>query len=407
MFNLQNRSLDYRNGILHFHSIPLSRITDKVETPFYLYSQQHFLDNYMTFEQVATKALSSCAKSHLVCYALKANSHPRLLSQIAKSGAGADIVSGGELIRALESGFPAEKIVFSGVGKTPKEIRLALTHQIYSFNVESLSECIEINQIAKELNLKARIALRLNPDVEVNTHKHISTGSGLHKFGMPASVVREVFQQLQSWDHLQLVGVSVHIGSQLTDISATLAALEQVMVLMKEAPCALEFLDVGGGLGIDYHPDQQDKILPVATYMESLKEIFRQAPAPKILFEPGRFIAAKAGVLVSKVLRLKEQNPGHFVVLDAGMNDLIRPSLYEAYHHILPLKETSKTRISQVVGPVCESTDIFAKDRELAAVEQNDYVIFCDAGAYGKSMASTYNLRPLPDDIFIEDFLEN
>lgn len=401
---MNNRSLEYIDGTLHFHSIPLSRITDKLETPFYLYGQQHFLDNYRQFEQAAAHALADIQKTHLVCYALKANSHPRLLMQIAQAGAGADIVSGGELTRALGAGFPAERIVFSGVGKTQKEIQLALEHQILSFNVESISECDEINEQALKMGVTASIALRLNPNVEVKTHKHISTGSGMHKFGMPASVIEKIYSKLESWKNIKCVGLSVHIGSQLTHMEATLSAMEQAVELIKKAPYPLDFLDVGGGLGIDYHPDQSKTILPLKSYMSSLKKIFAEAPVKRILFEPGRFIAAKAGLLVTKVLRTKEQNPGHFVVLDAGMNDLARPALYEAYHHILPLKQTSQTKLSQVVGPVCESTDVFAVDRDLALVEKDDYVIFCDAGAYGKSMASTYNLRPLPEEYFIEDF---
>lgn len=392
--------LHYKNSSLYFEHLALKEIAKNRPTPFYLYSESQLISNFQHFTKTAAKA---GIKDHLVCYALKANPNKELLRLLAKEGCGADIVSGGELMRALAANIKPEKIIFSGVGKTELEIKMALNcgdHGIYAFNVESIEELELINKVAKELGKIARISIRFNPKIKAKTHKHISTGNKTHKFGILKSDLLKILEDEQYWDHCTLVGLSVHIGSQLTELTATKKALSSLFKLADSIHKNLEFIDVGGGLGIDYHEAEAGKVATIEQYMK-LVATFAAKTNCQIVFEPGRILVARTGVLISKVIRTKTSEKHHFVVLDCGMNDLLRPSLYEAYHKILPEHLTPKTQLfkTDVVGPICETSDCFGTDRLLPAMIADDLVAIADAGAYGMSMSSNYNLRCKPEEV--------
>lgn len=403
MYHDPSRGLSCKQARLFFQGVDLSKVATRHETPFYLYSEELFKRNFLEFQALAQKHMPQ--KTHLVCYALKANPNPRLLKSVANHNAGADIVSGGELLRALECGIPPQNIVFSGVGKTIKELKLGLEKKIGSFNVESVEELEELNLMAKELKTKARVAMRLNPDVQAKTHKHIATGAGEDKFGLSFEHIKKIYQNRPNYSEVEFVGLSIHIGSQLTQMQATLEAVDQMLRLSALCPDQLQFLDVGGGLGIDYSPEEDQELVHLDEYMSSLAEKLNSAPVEKIIFEPGRWIAGKAGLLVTKVIRTKSQPQQHFAIIDAGMNDMSRVALYEAFHRILEINRPPSSEVLEyhIVGPVCESTDVFARKRPLKRLRTGEALIICDVGAYGKSMASTYNLRPSIQEFFIED----
>lgn len=398
-----NSPLSYQGQQLHFNGKPLKDYAAKKKTPFYLYSKSHFKQAFTQMQQAAQEAQLI---NPLLCFALKANHHPGLLKLLAKLGGGADVVSGGELQAALDAGIPAERIVFSGVGKTEAEIKLGLKSQIYSFNVESTSELEMIQTLAGRH--KPRVAFRLNPQVEAKTHKHISTGSKLHKFGMLKADILKAARTSQFWSKLKLVGISMHIGSQLTELNATKRALQQLAETALQLSHPLEFLDVGGGLGIDYHPSQRDKVPSMQAYMQliqaTLHKYFYQksSQTPRILFEPGRILAARMGVFVTRVILVKTSEDKRFAVVDGGMNDFARPALYQAYHEIYSVHRSPKQpQAYDVVGPICETTDCFAQDRQLPPLEPGDLLVIADAGAYGHTMSSSYNLRPLPQEYLV------
>ena len=388
--------LEMKSSVLHFDGKSLSEIVKNIETPFYLYSEKVLSDQYMSFIGAAR---DNKIPNPLVCFALKANPNPWLVGRLASLGSGADTVSGGEMKRALESGIEASKIVFSGVAKNEKEIRAALEAGILSINVESVSEMEMIAECAKELGVKAQVALRINPKVNVITHKHISTGNKSHKFGMLTSDARDLIKEKSLWEHVNLVGLSIHIGSQLTDLTATSQAIKEMVALANEVPHPLKFIDVGGGLGIDYSIEDEKKVSSPQKYMAVVSEALsglKQKDSIMTVFEPGRFIAARCGVLVSKIVRTKISEDYNFAILDAGMNDFARPAIYEAHHEIYPIEiKNDKTMKWEVVGPICETTDCFAKQRELPELKAKDYLVIADAGAYGRSMASNYNLRSI------------
>jgi diaminopimelate decarboxylase len=403
-----NTHLEYKKSKLHFCNLDLSTIVRGSKTPFFLYSEDILTTNYNTFFQGAVEA---GLINPLVCFALKANPSKALLKILAKLGSGADIVSGGELRRALEAGIPANKIVFSGVGKTQEEIEYALKvsrEGVYSFNVESLEELDLINKIAGKLRKKARICFRLNPVVQAKTHKHISTGNKTHKFGLLATDIEYAVSHSKYWTHSKLVGLSVHIGSQLLDLKATKKALIKLSELSLKINIPLEFIDVGGGLGVDYHPEDSAKLPTIETYMglvtSTLSKHYygKTEHRPRVVFEPGRRVVAKAGIFVMKVLRNKVSENNRFVIVDGGMNDFMRPSLYGAYHELLPLKRGLKDVPTHVVGPICETSDCFATNRLLPELKSGDYLILCDAGAYGFSMGSNYNLRGRPLELLLD-----
>ncbi len=401
------KNLEYKNKKLQFNQLDISTVSKKFKTPFFLYSEEILTHNYSLF---FNGAVNAGLINPLVCFALKSNPNKELLKILAKLGSGADIVSGGELKRALEAGIPSDKIVFSGVGKTEEEILFALRTSkdgIYSFNVESLEELELINACAKKTKRVARICFRLNPVVKPKTHKHISTGNKTHKFGMLEADVLSSLSHKKYWSHSKLVGLSIHIGSQLLDLNATKKAITVLCEVALKTKANLEFLDVGGGLGVDYHPDESKKLPSISDYMNivsvTLNKSFytKSELRPRIVFEPGRRIVAKAGIFVMKVLRNKISENNHFVIVDGGMNDFMRPSLYGAYHGILPAHEGKAEQPCHIVGPICETTDCFGSNRLMPILKSGDLLVLADTGAYGFSMGSNYNLRGRPLEVMI------
>ena len=399
--------LDYKKKTLHFNNTDLSQIAKRYATPFFLYSEDILAENYNRF---FNGAVSNGLINPLVCFALKSNPNKELLQILASLGSGADIVSGGELKRALEAGISPDKIVFSGVGKTEEEILYALKqgkHGLFSFNVESLEELELINQCARKLKRKARICFRLNPVVQPKTHKYISTGNKTHKFGLLAGDIILSLAQKKYWTHSKLVGLSVHIGSQLLDLKATKKAIEKLSEVALATNQNLEFLDVGGGLGVDYHPDETKKLPSINDYMSLVsstlnKNFYSKSELrPRVVFEPGRRIVAKAGVFVMRVLRNKISENNHFVIVDGGMNDFMRPSLYGAYHELLSVKEGTSEHPCHIVGPICETSDCFGSNRLMPKLSSGDLLVLCDTGAYGFSMGSNYNLRGRPQELLL------
>lgn len=399
--------LEYKNKKLYFNDSDISQVTKKFKTPFFLYSEEILSQNYSEF---FNGAVNAGLINPLVCFALKSNSNPELLKILASQGSGADVVSVGELKRALDSGIPAEKIVFSGVGKTEEEIIYALKTSkdgIFSFNIESIEELELINQCAKKLKKMARICFRLNPVVKPKTHKYISTGNKTHKFGILEADIISSLHQKKYWTHCKLVGISIHIGSQLLDLKATKLAIIKLCEVALSTNSSLEFLDVGGGLGVDYHPDETKKVPSISDYMNTVSSTLNKhfysktTQRPRIVFEPGRRIIAKAGIFVMKVLRNKVSENNHFVIVDGGMNDFMRPSLYGAYHEILPVKEGKEKNPCHIVGPICETSDCFGSNRLMPNLNSGDFLVLCDTGAYGFSMGSNYNLRGRPLELLL------
>jgi len=375
-------------------------------TPLYLYSAGHISERLRLFQN----AFSSVP--HLVCYAVKANSNLAILELLAKRGSGFDVVSGGELERVLAADRTAgERVVFSGIGKTAPEMDLALRAGILLFNVESEGELDLLGERAAKLRKRARMALRVNPDVFAETHPYISTGMREHKFGIDIRRARKVYRK--AGKYLEPSGVSVHIGSQIRSAEPFGAAAERVGKLIGELRKdghAIRYMDAGGGLGVEYHADRPfDAEEKVRQYAEALIPVAESVGGLKLLLEPGRFLVAQAGALVARVLYVKKNGRKKFVVVDAAMNDLIRPALYQAHHEIVPVVQSGGARnrgrrkmVADVVGPVCETGDFFARDRKLARVEPGDLVAVLDAGAYGMSLASNYNSRPRAAEVLVE-----
>jgi diaminopimelate decarboxylase len=392
---------EYRNGEMFAEGVPLSRIAREVGTPAYVYSLGTLKRHFRVFDQ------SFAAVPHIVCYSVKANSNVALLRAFAKEGSGFDIVSGGELFRALKAGADPAKIVFSGVGKKQQEIEYALKSNILMFNVESEQELVALNDIAGGLDKKAPISLRVNPDVDPQTHPYISTGMKKAKFGVDIKRSLETYRTAVSLPNIEVVGVDCHIGSQLTSVAPFVDALarvreylERVLAgsLMKEG-VRIRYLDLGGGLGISYndemppHPEEYAKVI-----VEGLEGL-----DITLILEPGRVIVGNAGILVTEVQYIKETDVKTFVVVDAGMNDLIRPALYGSYQAIRPVAERpAEPIIADVVGPICESGDFFAKDREIPRPQRGDLLAIMSAGAYGFTMASNYNSHPKPPEILVD-----
>jgi diaminopimelate decarboxylase len=385
-----------RNGELYAEGVPLRAIAERVGTPCYVYSLATLRRHFRVFDE------SFESIPHLVCFSVKANSNLAVLRAFAREGSGFDIVSGGELFRALKAGADPGKIVFSGVGKTVAEIRYALTAGILMFNVESPGELDTINTVAGLLGARARVALRVNPDVDPKTHPYVSTGLKQNKFGIHIQRSLEDYRRARSLSHIEVVGVDCHIGSQLTTVPPFVDALERIHDLVDRLQAEdfqIRYLDMGGGLGITYN---DEKPPAPRQYAAALSEGLRDLEVT-LLLEPGRVIVGNAGILLTKVLYLKSTDEKNFVVVDGGMNDLIRPALYGSYQGIQPVQPRNGTRFTaDVVGPVCESGDFFAKDRELPAVEPGDLLAVMSAGAYGFVMASNYNTRPRPPEVLID-----
>jgi diaminopimelate decarboxylase len=405
------RPFVYRNRTLHCDKANLTALASEYGTPLYVYSAEQITHRLQLFEQAFTHGPE--ARPHTVCYAVKANSSLAILRLLAEQGAGFDIVSGGELERVRQAHKPAlKKVVFSGVGKQLWEIDAALRANILLFNVESEAELDLLAARAQTLGKVARFALRVNPDVFAETHPYISTGLSEHKFGIDIKAARAIYRAAKKSKWLDAAGVSVHIGSQIRKVEPFSAALTRVTSLiadLRKDGHNIRYVDAGGGLGIDYGPGTSshaafDPAKQVEKYAAALTKGLASESA-HLLLEPGRFIVAQAGALLTRVLYVKKSGTKTFVITDAAMNDLIRPALYHAHHEIIPVKQPAgkSQLVVDVVGPVCESGDFFARDRALPAVKPNDLVVLLDAGAYGMSQTSNYNTRPRPAEVLIDN----
>ncbi len=390
-----------RQPVLRCEKIPLPRLAKRFETPLYVYSANTIRERVVAFAHAFRNA------KHTICYSVKANSNLSILRLLGKLGCGFDVVSGGELERVLLANRRvAKKVVFSGVGKTVAEMDAALKAGILLFNLESASELEALAQRAAKLKQKARIAFRVNPDVPADTHPYISTGLRKHKFGVPLGEARELYARAAKAKYLQVAGVSVHIGSQITDFRPFGAAMERVAELVRQLRGhghQIEYVDAGGGLGIDYQACATDNFLNSASaYADAVTRPLRGLGV-ELLLEPGRAIVGPAGVLLTRVLYRKANGEKKFVVVDAAMNDLIRPSLYQAEHHIVPVEiRDQNSEVVDIVGPVCESGDFFARGCEFAVVNEGDLIAILDAGAYGMVLASNYNTRPRPAEVLVD-----
>ncbi|MCU0665733.1 MAG: diaminopimelate decarboxylase [Candidatus Omnitrophica bacterium] len=390
----------YKNNRLFCEDADIQELAVKHGTPLYLYSYKTLVDHFVKL----TDAFSEI--DALICYSVKANSNLSILKALVKKGAGLDIVSGGELFRALRAGCPPERIVYASVGKTAQEIKQALQKGILFFNVESIPELENINRIAGNLNKTARVALRINPDVEAKTHKYITTGKLTNKFGIDLESARRIFGRSAEFPNLRICGIHIHIGSQITQSAPFVAAIRKIAVfidsLKKDGIC-LQYLNIGGGLGIVYNKETPQT---AAIYASKVMGLLKKTGL-KIILEPGRFIVGNSGILLAKVLYVKKTFKKNFIIVDAAMNDLIRPALYEAYHEILPLvrfqggKPKAKSQKFDVVGPICESGDYFAKGRLLPQIKEGDYLAIMSAGAYGFSMSSNYNSRCRAQEVMV------
>lgn len=384
----------YQDNELYVENFPITELAREWGTPLYVYSAAALENNFQAFDQAFNN------QPHLICYAVKANSNLALLNLLAQQGCGFDIVSGGELHRVLRVGANPQKIIFSGVGKTAEELKHALSVGIGCFNIESAAEMTLLDSLAQELNIKANIAIRINPDINPETHPYISTGLKESKFGVALKDVIPLYLKAKQSSHLKIQGIACHIGSQLTSLSPFLAALKTLETYADELEglgIPINHLDLGGGLGVSYAHETPP--LP-SEYVETILKHL-QNPKRRIILAPGRAIVADAGVLVTKVLYLKQNQERHFAVVDAAMNDLIRPALYEAYQSIIPvINRPEPTSLFDVVGPVCESSDFLGKQR-LLSIKENDLLVVGAAGAYGFAMSSNYNSRPRAAEILV------
>ncbi|MDY6987661.1 MAG: diaminopimelate decarboxylase [Thermodesulfobacteriota bacterium] len=387
---------DYKKNQMYCEDVPVSEIARKVGTPFYCYSHATLRHHFLTFERAFEGV------RHLVCFSAKSNSNLAVLGLFAGLGGGLDIVSGGELFRGLKAGVPPKKIVFSGVGKGEEEIAYALDSDILMFNVESFQELLLIDQCAARLNKRAPVALRVNPDVDPKTHPYISTGLKKNKFGLNVGAVVDAYKAAHDCANTEVIGISCHIGSQVTEVAPFIDALlriKELVATLEAQGISISYLDLGGGLGITY--DQEAPPHPTE-YGKAIMETLGQAPVTLIL-EPGRVIVGNAGILVTQVLYTKAGEEKDFVIVDAAMNDLVRPSLYDAYHAIQPVvKGREVTAKADVVGPICESGDFLARDREIPQVQSGDLLAIMSAGAYGFTMSSNYNSRRRVAEVMVQ-----
>ena len=386
----------YQNNQLLVERLPLSEIAQRFGTPTYVYSRAGIEQNWLAFQQGLGQY------PHKICYAVKANSNIAVLNILQRLGSGFDIVSGGELARVLAAGGDAQQVVFSGVGKQVDEIKQALAANIYCFNVESIPELLRINEIAKQLNKKAPVALRINPDIDAGTHPYIATGLKENKFGIAYDEAIAAYQQAAQLSHINITGVGCHIGSQLTEIDPFLAAMDRLLQLIDELTrlsITIKHVDIGGGLGVKYRDET-----PLATheYCQAIISKLRNRQLLLIL-EPGRSIVANAGILLTKIEYLKLTAAKNFAIVDAAMNDLLRPALYEAWHDIIPVNKNNSinSQLYDVVGPVCETGDFLGKERKLA-IQENDLLAICTTGAYGFCLSSNYNSRGRVAEVMVD-----
>ncbi len=386
----------YRQGELFIENVPVRALAEQYGTPLYVYSRNHLRAQFQTLAQAMAPARP------LICYSVKANSNGAILKTFLKEGSGFDIVSGGELFRAMQAGAPPSKIVFAGVGKTRDEIEYALKQDILFFTVESEAEALRISECAVRVGRTGRIAFRINPDVDPKTHKYISTGKKENKFGLNIERTVQAYEMAAGLPGIEIAGLHMHIGSQILTtqpFASALAKVRELCVELKTRYATFRYLDIGGGIGISYKPEQQP--LSPADFAAAVLPVLNELDL-SIVMEPGRNLVGNAGILVCRVQYLKPNPNKTFVVVDAGMNDLIRPSLYEAHHEVLPVRETREQVHGDLVGPICESGDFLAMDRDLPAAREGDLLAVMSAGAYGFSMSSNYNSRPRAAEIMVD-----
>ncbi len=389
---------DYREGQLYVESVPIEKVAKQVETPVYCYSAAALRHNFHVY------ADQFKPDNSLICFAVKANSNQAVIGELARLGAGADVVSEGELRRALLAGIPASRIVYSGVAKTAREMRFALEQGIFQFNIESEPELEMLSEVASSMGKQAPVAFRINPDIDALTHAKISTGKASNKFGIPWTRAKEAYARAASLPGIRVQGIDIHIGSQLTRLEPFEAAFRCIAELTEQLRAqghAISVLDIGGGLGIDYG-DGSAQPPAVSDYAALANSILGKLDC-RILIEPGRSLVGDIGVLISRVTYIKEGERDHFLIIDAGMNDLLRPSMYDAYHDIIPARPSSGERVHyHIVGPICETGDTFSRDRMLPPLRAGDLVAIKNAGAYGAVMASSYNTRPLVPEVLVD-----
>ncbi len=386
----------YRNGELYAEDVNVRNVVEEFGTPVYIYSKKHFITQFKKLQQAFSKE-----RKHTIAYAIKANSNINVVKVFSSLGAGADIVSQGELIRAMKSGINPRKIVFSGVGKTAEELEYALAHDIMMINVESEEELLLLNSVAINLGKKARIALRVNPNIDPKTHPYISTGLKKNKFGIPFEEAETLYKKAANMKGLEIKGIQFHIGSQLTDLTPIFDASRRIIELVKtlnSQGIPISVIDVGGGIGIKYSPSESEP--DISKYAKALENTFPENV--ELVCEPGRYLTGNGGVLITKTLYHKTNGNKNFIIVDGAMNDLIRPALYHAFHEIKPVILRNKEKIiCDIVGPVCETGDFFAKDYEIENPENGDLLCIFSAGAYGFTMASNYNSRRKPAEVMV------
>jgi len=386
----------YRADELYAEEVPVKKLAEKYGTPLYIYSYNTLSRHFRAYDDAFNDY------PHIICFAIKSNSNMAILRLFAKNGGGADIVSGGELYVALKAGMKPEKIVYAGVGKTEDEIRFALKSKILMFNVESEDELRGIDRVAGKMERRAPVALRINPDIDPETHPYVATGLRRHKFGIPIEEALEYYRLASRLKNINVIGIHKHIGSQITRISPFVDALKRILLLIDKLSIQgvkIYYLDIGGGLGISY----RDEKPPVPKDLARNLIPLLNGRKLTLIMEPGRSIVGNAGILVTKTLYLKKGEEKEFIIVDAGMNDLIRPSLYGAYHHLLPVvRKKRNTVLCDVVGPICESSDFLATERELSRVKQGEYIAVMGAGAYGFSMSSNYNSRRRAAEVLVK-----
>lgn len=393
----QTDFIKYKNNQLYIEEIEIEKLAKEFGTPLYIYSKNHFIKQYQEFE----KAFESI--DHKIFYAMKSNFNLSVINTFVKLGSGIDANSEGEFFRALKAGADPSKIILTSVGKTKNEIKLGLEHNVLMIKAESEEEIELINIIAQQMNKTAKVAIRVNPDVDAKTHPYISTGLSSNKFGIDSKSALRIYKSRNKYKNIQFTGIDMHIGSQITSIEPFCEAVEKLSELyfeLEKDGLKLEHFDVGGGIGVTYDNEQS---FTITDFAERTIPLFKRLNC-EINFEPGRFLTANAGILVTEVLYTKKNGDKNFIIVDAAMNDLLRPSIYEAYHHIQPVQksENSKNIIADVVGPVCESGDYFARDREISESKSGEFLAVMSAGAYGMVMSSNYNGRRRPAEILVD-----
>tara|TARA_E500000331_G_scaffold121247_1_gene118436 strand:+ start:15338 stop:16567 length:1230 start_codon:yes stop_codon:yes gene_type:complete len=388
--------IHFKKKKLFVEKISATNLTKKIQTPFYCYSFSQLKENFNNFNK-SFKSISP-----LICFSVKSNANLTILKELKKMGSGADVVSAGELLKASKAGINNKKIVFSGVGKTKEEIELAIKKRVLLINIESENEAKVINNISKKLSKITSVGIRLNPNVTGKTNKKISTGDKNDKFGLGYKDFLNLCKMIKKMKNLRLDGLSVHIGSQITNIQPFKQVLNVINKLINESKVNFKFIDLGGGMGISYK--KKDKGLDLNQYAKLVKNFVKNKNV-QIIFEPGRVIVGNTAVLISKIIYIKRSNNKYFIILDAGMNDLMRPALYDAYHQIIPIIKNKKriTQNIEFVGPICESSDKFLKQKNFSQIKEGDYIAITDVGAYGSSLSSNYNTRPLISEILVDN----